>query len=207
LAEPDTAELYKAVFLDRDGVINEDPGYVYKIEDFRFIDGVMDACRRLHELGYKLIIASNQSGIGRGYFTEADFQKLNHWMLAKFNEQKVPISGVYYCPYHPQYGLGEYRRESPYRKPGPQMLLDATHEHRLDLRTSFLVGDKAGDLIAARAAGVARSFFIGEAEELPVDYKNTPVFKSLYELVQSEFGFAGFNGGSKLDFDKTSTKR
>lgn len=184
-----TPELHKAVFLDRDGVINEDRGYVYKIEDFHFIDGSLQACRRLHELGYKLIIATNQSGIGRGYFTESDYQALNSWMLTRFREQKIPISAVYYCPYHPQHGVGDYRRESPYRKPGPQMLLDAASEHRLDLHHSFLVGDKPSDLVAAREAGIARSYFIGRAEALPAEFKKTSVFQSLYALVQFEFGF------------------
>lgn len=183
-------KLNKAAFLDRDGVINEDYGYVYRIQDFHFIEGVFEACRRLIELNYKIIIATNQAGIGRKLFTESDFQKLNTWMLQQFAEERAPITAVYHCPYHPQYGVDEYQRESTHRKPGPQMLLDASAHHELDLRTSFLVGDKPSDLAAARNAGVARSYFIGDAGDLPGGYKNTPVFKSLYELVQTEFGYA-----------------
>ncbi|MBN1377701.1 MAG: HAD family hydrolase [Gammaproteobacteria bacterium] len=182
------SELSKAIFLDRDGVINEDLGYVYKIEDFHFIDGVFDACRRLHQLGYKLIIATNQSGIARGYFTEADFNTLNNWMLERFSEQNIPVTGVYFCPYHAEAEIDNYRQESPYRKPGPQMFLDAAKDHGLDLQSSILVGDKLSDLQAAQAAGIARSYFIGEADKLPEEFKDIPVYKSLYELVGLEFG-------------------
>ena len=149
----------KAAFLDRDGVINEDSGYVWRIDDFRFIDGVFAACRRLRQLDYRLVIVTNQSGIGRGYFSEADFRRLNDWMLDRFAEHDADIDAVYYCPYHATEGRGVYRRESPYRKPGPQMLLDAASEHHLDLSASIAVGDKPSDLIAAAAAGVGRSYF------------------------------------------------
>ena len=179
----------KAAFLDRDGVINEDLDYVYRIEDFHFIDGVFDACRRLHELGYKLIVVTNQSGIGRGYFTEADFHVLNDWMLRRFIENNVPITAVYYCPDHPEYGIGGYKRDSAYRKPGPRMLLDAGTEHGIDLRSSFMAGDSINDLLAARAAGIGQSFFIGCSDDLPREFSGTPVFNSLYELVQTQFGF------------------
>jgi D-glycero-D-manno-heptose 1,7-bisphosphate phosphatase len=188
-------ELDKAAFLDRDGVINRDVGYVHRIKDFEFIDGVFHACRRLRELGYKLIVATNQSGIGRGYFTESDYQKVNNWMLECFEKEGAPVTAVYHCPYHPDSGLGEYQRESPYRKPGPQMLLDAGAEHKLDLQKSFLVGDKIGDLEAARAAGIPRSYFIGDAAELPDAYSGIPVYPSLYALVQGEYGM--FQRGSE----------
>lgn len=183
-------EQSKAAFLDRDGVINEDLGYVSRAEDFHFIKGVFEACKRLHELGYKLIVVTNQAGIGRAYFTEADFQKLNNWMLQQFVAHGAPITAVYYCPYHPQHGVGEYQRESGHRKPGPNMLLDASAEHDIVLQQSFLVGDKASDLQAAQAAGVARSFYIGDAGRLTGELKCTPAYESLYDLVQTEFGFA-----------------
>ncbi len=183
-------ESNKAVFLDRDGVINEDLGYVFRVENFHFIEGVFEACRRLHELAYKLIIVTNQAGIGRAYYTETDYQKLNNWMLQQFDKHGAPITAVYHCPYHPQFGIGEYRRDSSHRKPGPGMILDAIAEHSLDINSSFLVGDKPSDLIAASAAGLPRSFFIGESSQLPAEFADISVFKSLYELVQTKFGFA-----------------
>jgi len=143
-----------AVFLDRDGVINRDGGHVHKVEEFRFIDGAFDACREMSKAGYRLIVITNQAGIARGYYTEDDFHHLTKWMLDEFRQQGVEIDGVYYCPHHPQHGVGAYRRSCDCRKPAPAMILRAAEEHSLDLRRSILVGDKATDIEAGRAAGV-----------------------------------------------------
>ncbi len=181
----------RAAFLDRDGVINKDSGYIDKIADFEFIDGVFEACRVLNSQGYEIVIVTNQSGIGRGYFSDADFQKLNQWMLTEFSTRGVSIRDVYYCPYHPQ-GLGKYRCESPYRKPNPQMLLDAAAQYALDLPASFMVGDRARDIQAGQAAGVGRCFWIREtaaadSEEIIDDMSNVMVYPSLWAMVEREF--------------------
>lgn len=177
----------KAAFLDRDGVINEDHGYVYLAEDFHFIEGVFDACLQLQSLDFRIIVVTNQAGIGYGYYTESDFQELNQWMLAQFSNHGINITAVYYCPFHPQAKLLKYRRVSPYRKPGPQMLLDAADEHKLDLSSSFIVGDKLSDLEAGRSAGIGNGYFIGQAADLDEGYKQFAAYGSLYELVKSEF--------------------
>jgi D-glycero-D-manno-heptose 1,7-bisphosphate phosphatase len=143
-----------AVFLDRDGVINKERGYVHKIDEFRFIDGVFDACRDMSKAGFRLIIITNQAGIARAYYTEDDFHHLTKWMLNEFRQHGVEIDGVYYCPHHPVHGVGGYRRECDCRKPAPEMILRAAKEHSLDLRRSILVGDKATDIEAGRASGV-----------------------------------------------------
>ena len=179
------SELGKAAFLDRDGVINIDHGYVYRAEDFHFIDGVFDACRQLQSLDYRIIVVTNQAGIGHGYYTESDFQALNEWMLAQFSKHGVNVTGVYYCPFHPQAKLPTYRRVSPYRKPGPQMLLDAAKEHKIDLSSSFIVGDKLSDLEAGQAAGVGSAYYIGEAADLGEKYQQFAAYSSLYEIVKS----------------------
>lgn len=181
--------LHKAAFLDRDGVINrdKDKGYIFRRQDFEFIEGVFGACRRLNELGFKIIVVTNQSGIGRGYYTDEQFHSLNRWMLQRFSEEGAPLTAVYYCPYHPE-GKGEYRKDSPYRKPGPQMLLDAAAEHGVDMPASFMAGDKLIDVQAGKAAGVGRCYFIRGKEELPPEYADTKQFASLAALVQSEFG-------------------
>jgi D-glycero-D-manno-heptose 1,7-bisphosphate phosphatase len=183
------AGLGKAAFLDRDGVINrdKDKGYIFRRQDFEFVDGVFGACRRLNELGFKIIVVTNQSGIGRGYYTEEQFHVLNRWMLRRFSEEGAPLTAVYYSPYHPE-GKGKYRRDSPYRKPGPQMLLDAAAEHGVDMPDSFMAGDKLIDIQAGRAAKVGHCFFIRGKEELPPDYADVKQFNSLPALVQSEFG-------------------
>src|SRR5579862_5947720 len=109
----------KALFLDRDGVINIDHPYVHSREEFHFQDGIFDLCRAAQALGYILLVVTNQSGIARGYFTESIFLELMEWMLDRFAEQRVVISRVYYCPYNPGFGVGEYKRDSPFRKPQP----------------------------------------------------------------------------------------
>ena len=143
-----------AVFLDRDGVINREGGYVHQVDEFHFIDGVFDACREMSKAGYQLIIITNQAGIARGYYTEADFHRLTKWMLNEFRQHGIEIDDVYYCPHHPVHGVGDYRRDCDCRKPAPGMIFRAAREHSLDLHHSILIGDKATDIDAGRAAGV-----------------------------------------------------
>jgi D-glycero-D-manno-heptose 1,7-bisphosphate phosphatase len=150
------APLARALFLDRDGVINVEKNYVHRVEDFEFMPGIFELCRRAGELGYLLVVVTNQAGIGRGLYTEAQFQALTHWMIGQFRERGIEIARVYHCPYHPTAGVGEYRRESFDRKPNPGMLLKARDELGLDLARSVLVGDKESDIAAGSAAGVGR---------------------------------------------------
>lgn len=168
-------------------MINRDKEYVFKIEDFEFLDGVFEAGRRLNALGYKIVIATNQSGIGRGYFSESDFNRLNEWMVQRFLEEGVTITGVYFCPDHPLHGVGIYKRESAYRKPGPQMIVEAARDYGLDLQASFVAGDKISDIQAGQAAGVGRCFFIGKPEALPPGMRNVKTYAGLLELVRQEF--------------------
>lgn len=151
-----------ALFLDRDGVINVERNYVHRIEDFEFVPGIFELCSSAVALGYLPVVVTNQAGIGRGYYTEADFQSLTAWMRAQFRSRGVDIAGVYHCPYHPSAGVGEYRRESFDRKPNPGMLLRAAHDLRLDLARSAFVGDKDSDMAAGRAAGVGHLLWLAD---------------------------------------------
>ena len=144
----------KALFLDRDGVINVEKHYVHRIEDFEFVDGIFDMCRCAQELGFKLVVITNQAGIARGYYTVADYERLTEWMLERFASHGIQIHRVYYCPYHPTAGIGDYRRVSFDRKPNPGMILRAKEDLNLDLSASVLVGDKDSDLQAGEAAGI-----------------------------------------------------
>ena len=152
----------KAAFLDRDGVINIDHAYVHKPEDFQFIDGVFEACRKLQAMGYLLIVATNQSGIGRGYYTEKDFADLCDWMKAEFKREGVDIADIFFCPHHPEKALGAYRLDCDCRKPKPGMLLAAQKKWNIDMKASLMVGDKAADMQAALAAGVAVRILVGK---------------------------------------------
>ena len=143
-----------ALFLDRDGVINVNHGYVHTPETFDFIDGIFELCRFANEHGYLVVVVTNQAGIGRGYYSEQAFLSLTDWMQAQFTAHGAHISKVYFCPDHPEHGIGVYKRESPMRKPGPGMLLAAAREFDIDLAASVLVGDHQTDLQAGRAAGV-----------------------------------------------------
>lgn len=144
----------RALFLDRDGVINVEKNYVYRIEDFEFMPGIFDLCTTVSQLGFRLIVITNQAGIARGYYTEADYQYLTDWMLREFRARAIEVDRVYHCPYHPTAGIGKYHRESFDRKPNPGMILKAKRDFGLGLSRSVLIGDKDSDIEAGRVAGL-----------------------------------------------------
>ena len=199
---PGTA-LRRAAFLDRDGVINIDRGYVVRLEDFQFVGGVLEGARRLHEIGFLLVVTSNQSGIGRGLYTADEFQALTTWMRSKFLAAGAPLAGVYFCPHHPTEALGEYRRTCQCRKPAPGMLHSAAQDLGIDLRSSAMFGDKASDLEAARDAGVPIRMLLGtDAREVPILPSDiglaTAAFRSLFEATadSSVLALAGTGGAA-----------
>ena len=147
-----------AAFLDRDGVINADHGYVVRWEDFELLPGVEAALRALQDLGYQLVIVTNQSGIGRGLYTELDFAALNEALRTHLGISGVDIAGIYHCPHHPSEARGEYLQVCDCRKPAPGLLLAAIADLGIDPEQSIMVGDKPSDMEAALRAGVARRF-------------------------------------------------
>lgn len=144
----------RALFLDRDGVVNVDHGYVHAAARTDWIPGIFELVRDAHELGYLPVIVTNQAGIARGLYSEAQFLAFTRWVHLRFAEAGAPLLATYYCPHHPTAGIGPWRQECGCRKPGPGMLLAAASDHGIDLRASRLVGDKDKDLQAAKAAGV-----------------------------------------------------
>jgi D-glycero-D-manno-heptose 1,7-bisphosphate phosphatase len=156
----------KALFLDRDGVINLDHAYVCSPEMFHFQEGIFELCRDAQRLDYLVLVVTNQAGIARGYYSESQFLALMDWMVGKFDEERIRIDRVYYSPYHPTHGLGRYRLDSSDRKPKPGMLLRARADFNLDLTSSVLIGDQLSDIQAAEAAGVGTKILLrpGAAE-------------------------------------------
>ena len=144
----------RALFLDRDGIINEDRGYVHRVEDFIFLEPIFEICRCMSDADFHLVVVTNQSGIARGYFDEAAFASLTQWMLEAFQDRDIEIAGVFHCPYHPEGVVEGLNRTSELRKPEPGMLLQAQGELDLDLAASVLLGDSERDVEAARRAGV-----------------------------------------------------
>lgn len=149
-----------AVFLDRDGVINVDHGYVHDEHDFEYIDGVFEATKKLQDMGYMLVLVTNQSGIARGMFSEDRFLSLTQWMDWNFVDHGVELDGIYYCPHHAEHGVGKYKEECDCRKPKPGMFISARDFLNIDMEKSIMIGDKAEDMMAAEAAGVGTKILV-----------------------------------------------
>jgi D-glycero-D-manno-heptose 1,7-bisphosphate phosphatase len=143
----------RAIFLDRDGTLNEDRGYTYQVAALRLLPGVIAGLQQIAALGFRLVICTNQSGIARGQFSEADMHAFNEALVARLAEADVEIAAVYFSPYHPTEGVGGYRRMSECRKPRPGMLLAAARDLGLNLAESYAIGDKRSDVAAGKAAG------------------------------------------------------
>ena len=157
----------KAIFLDRDGTINVEKHYLYKIEDFEFLPGAIPSLKKLQDAGFLLIIITNQSGIARGYYSEGDFFKLNTWMLEELKRYDVNISDVYYCSHLPDAKIEKYRKTCECRKPKLGMFKQAVLEHNIDLDYSFAIGDKLRDCAICENTG-CRGFLIGFQEKVDV---------------------------------------
>lgn len=158
-----------AVFLDRDGTINADTGYLHEIDDFRFIENAIEAMQAIKQMGYALIIVTNQSGIARGMFTEDQFMHLTEWMDWSLADRGVDLDGIYYCPHHPEGTVEEFRQVCNCRKPEPGMLLDAQKHLKIDMGNSYMVGDKLDDMLAGRAAEVGTTVLVRTGKPVTKD--------------------------------------
>lgn len=178
-------EFIKALFLDRDGVINHDSGYTSGKENFVFIDGIFDLCRAAVESGYTLLVVTNQAGIGRGLYTEKEFLNLSAWMCDQFVSQRCEITEIFYCPYHPEHGIGRYKQDSFDRKPNPGMLLAAAEKYAISMSDSMMIGDKDSDMEAAKNGGVGlRCHYIADRRDQQQSLFATHLIHTLPEAIQ-----------------------
>lgn len=150
----------KALFLDRDGVINKDFGYVCEIERLEYVDGIFELCRKAKSKSYLIIVITNQAGIGRGYYSEQQFLDFMDIIKHRFTEENCAIDAFYYCPHHPSAAISTFKKTCQCRKPGPGMFAKACTEHNLNLLNSIMIGDKISDYLAAENAGVATSYIL-----------------------------------------------
>ena len=174
----------KAAFLDRDGVINYDYGYVYKLKDFRFCKGIFKGLKILMELDFNLIIVTNQSGIARGLFTEEEYKETTNFMLDRLKDNNIKITKIYHCPHHPSFPENQFS-DCSCRKPKPGLFLKASKEHNIEMHKSIAIGDSERDLIAARSAGIKKRFLIRKDNLLENQNLATSIHKSVLECANT----------------------
>jgi len=181
-----TSNKKRAIFLDRDGVINVDSGYVSVVDDFEFIEGVIEAFQSLKAKDYLIVVITNQSGIARGYFSEEQFHTLTEWMDWSLADRGVDLDGIYYCPHHAEHGIGKYKVDCDCRKPKAGMINDAIKELDIDITQSILVGDKVSDIQAGIEAGVTTNYLVRTGKEITEQGETlaTAVFNDLASVVE-----------------------
>lgn len=185
----------RAVFLDRDGVIIEDTGYIGEIARVKFLPGVGAAIRQLNVQNFRVIIVTNQAGVARGYFSEAAVHQVNGYIQDKLAREEAVIDGIYYCPHHVDGVIEAYRKACDCRKPNTGMLESAVREFGLDIKSSFLIGDKESDIEAGRRAG-CRTILVNGTEQgvsPDVDYIARDLTEAVKWLLAFDEGDDGKN--------------
>ncbi|MFO7898027.1 MAG: HAD family hydrolase [Planctomycetota bacterium] len=180
----------RAVFLDRDGTIIPETGARTADPDVEPLPGAIEAARRLRRAGFLLVVVTNQSGVARGYYTEAELAVMHERLLAKFERAGAPIDDLYYCPHHPdEAAVAEYKRDCDCRKPKPGLLLRAADEHDIALDASYSVGDSPRDVDAARAAGCRGAVLIrpDQQETFSLDFTGGPRWEQVVEQMNEAF--------------------
>ena len=161
----------KALFLDRDGVINFDSGYSCEIENFKFIPGIFSLAKEAQKKSYLIFIITNQSGIARGFYSEEKFLELTQWIENEFQKNGIKITKTYFCPFHTDAKISKYKKDSFDRKPAPGMILTAAEEFNLDLKNSVLIGDKSSDIEAGKNAGITKNILFADQKHSLKNYE------------------------------------
>jgi len=169
--------MHKVFFLDRDGVINKEIGYLHEIKKFEFIDGVIEALEYIQNKGFKIIVITNQSGIGRGIYTKEKFIELNNWMIDLLSAKTIDILDVLFCPHSPE-------ENCLCRKPKPVMFLEAKKRFQIDMNKSWSVGDKETDISAAKSAGIKNTILVKSGHSINEENsKASYILESLYDVI------------------------
>ena len=166
----------KVAFLDRDGVINKEVGYLHKITDFEYTKNCIEGLKIIVEKGFAIVIITNQAGIAKGYFTETQYKNLTNWYLQDLKNHSVPILRTVYCPHHEKGVIKNYKRKCSCRKPSTGMIDNIVEEFNVDLESSILIGDKQSDIEAGKNAGIGACYFV-RSQETP---QEIDAFDSLY---------------------------
>ena len=183
-------KINKALFLDRDGVINQDLGYVYKAKEFYFIDGIFEFIKFALMRKFIIIVITNQAGIGRGLYTMDDFKKISYWMLEIFSSNGCQIHGIYFSPFHPIHGKGFYKKKENSRKPAPGMLTMARDDFNINMDESIIIGDKYTDIEAGFNSGVKEKILLRSNDEsinqnISFKYHKAKDFNDVQNLIKS----------------------
>ena len=178
----------KFIIFDRDGVINIEKSYLYKIEDFEYEKGIIEGLTELKKLGYSFIIITNQAGIARGYYTEEEYLKLEKFIMDDFKSKGIIIEKTYFCPHHPE-GIGKYRKECSCRKPNKGNFLKAIDEFDIDVKNSYMIGDRVTDLIPASKLGfktvlLKTGYGIKNVTKIDENNLNSLIMENIMEFVQ-----------------------
>lgn len=173
--------MQKAVFLDRDGTINIEKNYLYRIEDFEYMDGAVEALHILEELGYLLIVITNQSGIARGYYTEEDFWRLSQWMRMDLMRRGIHIAKVYHCPHYPDGIIKKYSVECSCRKPKAKLFWQAQKEFQIDMNQSYAIGDKMRDISICRESNIQGIILTGSVQDFSAGSKGKMPERTIWQ--------------------------
>ena len=185
----------KVAFLDRDGVINKERNYVHKVEDFEYTNNCIAGLKILVELGYELIVVTNQAGIGKGYYDRSDYNKLTLWLQRDLKNHGVVLRDIFYCPHHPDASLPEYKKVCSNRKPQPGMFLTAKRKYDIRMSESIVIGDKISDIEAGEAAGVGRGILVKSGH--PLDLTSLNDYMVSEDLYQASLWLAREHQGKK----------
>lgn len=180
---------HPALFLDRDGVINLDHGYVHVRENFDFMPGIFELVLTAKANGFLCIVVTNQAGIGRGLYTLGDFRALSEWMCGKFKANGAEIDAIYYSPFHPTKGKGAYLVQESTRKPGFGMFTEAIKELNIDISKSIMVGDKVSDMQASIAANIGRHYLLRPNASCDILYELDSKVNLINSLSEINFNF------------------